>query len=126
MISAIDFQPNQIVCLEHEETRLYAEVIQIVRPRQICWARPLMLIVPESFSDSETDKNRSTLYDLRQGADLLWPSILFRAALDTEVMPLFTYLQASKTQPDSSQMAHQQLQDFVRQVWLAHQNNFIS
>ncbi|MCL1468436.1 hypothetical protein [Argonema galeatum] len=123
MISAIDFQPSQIVCLEHEETRLYAEVIQIVRPRQMCWARPLMLVVPESFS--QTHRDQSTLYDMRQGADLLWPSILFRAALDTEVMPLFTYLQASKTQPDSSQMAHQQLQDFVRQVWLAHQNNFI-
>lgn len=122
MNSAVDFQPSQIVCLEHEGTRLYAEVIQIVRSRQMCWVRPLMLVVPQS--SSETALEQSTLYDLRQGADLLWPSILFRSALDTEAIPLFTHLQASKTQTHTAQLAHQQLQHFVRLVWLAHQNNF--
>lgn len=114
MISTVDFQPSQIVCLEHQETRLYAEVIQIVESRKVVWVRPLMLVVSPS---NQLDSEPFSFYDLRQGADLLWPSHLFRPALDTEVLPLFTYLQTSKTQGENQQLAHQQLQCFVRQVW---------
>ena len=114
MSSAVDFQPSQIVCLEHQETRLYAEVIQIVESRQVAWVRPLMLVVSLS---NQLDYEPFTFYDLRQGADLLWPSNLFRPALDTEVLPLFTHLQISKTQGENQQLAHQQLQRFIRQVW---------
>lgn len=122
MGSAVDFQPSQIVYLEHQYTRLYAEVIQIVESRQVGWLRPLMLVA--SPSGDYLDPDRSTLYDLRQGADLLWPIALFRPALDTEVLPLFTCLQTSKTQGEHSQSAHQQLQHFVRQVWQAHTDEF--
>jgi hypothetical protein len=45
------FQPRQIVCLEHETTRLYAEIIEFVEARQVCWVRPLMLAV--AVADSE-------------------------------------------------------------------------
>ncbi|WP_228061459.1 hypothetical protein [[Phormidium] sp. LEGE 05292] len=114
MSSAVDFQPSQIVCLEHQETRLYAEVIQIVESRQVAWVRPLMLVVSLS---NQLDYEPFTFYDLRQGADLLWPSNLFRPALDTEVLPLFTHLQISKNQGENQQLAHQQLQRFIRQVW---------
>ncbi|MFB2938465.1 hypothetical protein ACE1B6_24725 [Aerosakkonemataceae cyanobacterium BLCC-F154] len=113
MSSAVDFQPSQIVCLEHQETRLYAEVIQIVESRQMAWVRPLMLVSLSNLLDSES----VTLYDLRLGADLLWPSNLFRPALDTEVLPLFSHLETSKSQDENQQLAHQQLQRFVRQVW---------
>jgi hypothetical protein len=64
------------------------------------------------------------LYDLRQGADLLWSSNLFRPALDTEVLPLFTQLQTCKTQDENQQLAHQQLQRFVRQVWQDSERKF--
>ena len=122
MPSGVEFQPSQIVCLEHQGTRLFAEVIQIVESRQVGWLRPLMLVFSLSCDDSNLEK--STLYDLRQGADLLWPIGLLRPALDTEVMPLFTRLQVTKTQSESSQLAHQQLQRFVRQVWQAHTGDF--
>ena len=122
MDSAVDFQPSQIVCLEYEGTCLYAEVIQIVASRQICWVRPLMLALPPSRDLAASDQ--PILSDLRQGADLLWPTILFRPALDTEVLPLLTHLQGSKIQSDNSQVAHQQLQHFVSQVWQAYQSTF--
>ncbi|MFB2839461.1 hypothetical protein [Floridanema evergladense] len=121
MSSAVDFQPSQIVCLEHQETRLYAEVIQIVESRQVAWVRPLMLVV---FLGDRLDSEPFTLYDLSQGADLLWSSNLFRPALDTEVLPLFTHLQTSKTQGENQQLAHQQLQRFVRQLWQDYEGKF--
>ncbi|MFB2880847.1 hypothetical protein [Floridanema aerugineum] len=121
MSFAVDFQPSQIVCLEHQEIRLYAEVIQIVESRQMAWVRPLMLVM--SLSE-RLDSEPFTLYDLRQGADLLWSSNLFRPALDTEVLPLFTQLQTCKTQDENQQLAHQQLQRFVRQVWQDSERKF--
>lgn len=122
MDSAVEFRPSQIVCLQHEGTCLYAEVIQIVESRQICWVRPLMLAVAPSSDRTQPDQ--TILYDLRQGVDLLWPAILFRPALDTEVLPLLTHLQISKIQSENTQVAHQQLRDFISQVWQAYQNKF--
>ncbi|GET41790.1 hypothetical protein MiSe_66040 [Microseira wollei NIES-4236] len=121
---AYNFQPSQIVCLEHEGTCLYAEVIQIVESRQLCWARPLMLATAPL--GVEPVPQPPTLYDLRQGADLLWPLSLFRTALDTEVIPLLAQLQASKAQSEGCQSAHRQLSHFVRQVWQAHPAKFSS
>lgn len=122
MNSGVDFQPRQIVCLEYEGTQLYGEVIQIVESRQMTWVRPLMMAV--SPSGQIREQLEPILYDLRQGADLLWPTILFRPALDTEVVPLFTHLQVSKNHNENSSIAHQQLQLFVRRVWQAYQDNF--
>jgi hypothetical protein len=117
-----EIQPNQIVCLEQDGTRLYAEVIQCIESRQICWVRPLMLAVSPSSGDLFLEP--ITLYDLRQGADLLWPSSLFRLALDTEVLEILPQLESIKTQSHSSQLGHQQLANFVRQVWQAQQSSF--
>ena len=110
------FQPRQIVCLEHENTRLYAEIIEVVASRQVCWVRPLMLAValPEQL----------TLYDLRLGADLVWPASLFRPALDTEVIPLLVQLDDPDAQLANSPDAHKQLSCFVREVWQAYKSAF--
>jgi hypothetical protein len=121
MASAHPFQPSQIVCIEHEDTCLYAEVIQIVESRQVCWARPLMLAIARGDRHSLAP---STLYDLQQNADLLLPLSLFRLALDVELLPLLTQLQASKAQPEVNQFSHRQLSHFVHQVWQAHQSHF--
>ena len=117
-----NFELNQIICLEHEETRLYAEVIQIVQTRHLCWARPLMLAVSPLHPDIVAKP--PILYDLRQGADLLWPLSLFRPALDTEVVSQLAQLQATKAQSGGCQIAHRQLSLFIRQVWQAHQTKF--
>ncbi|HIK26978.1 MAG: hypothetical protein N3E45_07770 [Oscillatoriaceae bacterium SKW80] len=120
--SAPYFQNSQIICLEYQNSYLYAEVIDIVQARQICWGRPLMLVVYTEHLLSEPP----LLYDLRAGADLLLPITLFRAALDTELIPLLAQLEAiAKHQPpDAPIIAHRKLKNFIQQVWQAHPDNF--
>ena len=81
------FSPNQVVCIERGQLRLFAEVVQMVPERSRCWARPMAIaqVMPDSLS-------LGLLHDLRESAHLLLPAIMFRAALDVEVMPLMTAL----------------------------------
>ncbi len=120
--SAPYFQDSQIICLEYQGTYLYAEVIDVVQARQMCWGRPLMLAVCAEPMSPEPP----VLYDLREGADLLLPVTLFRPALDTELIPLLAQLEAiAKHQPpDAPLIAHRQLRNFIQQVWQAHPDNF--
>ncbi|KAM3092279.1 hypothetical protein ACKFKG_22750 [Phormidesmis sp. 146-35] len=128
------FQPSQIVCLEHETTRLYAEVVQIVEVRQLCWARPLVLIMGSDSERMLQAIDPKNLQDLRQGADLLLPAILFRQALDVEVIPLLSQLYRSEgdwegheaISPSSPQAiaARQSLNQLIRQIWQAHPDVF--
>jgi len=132
MDSGASFQPCQIVCLEHEAVRLYAEVIQIVKERQVCWVRPLAMMVLSASSaelplahQGLVDEN-AVLYDLRQGADLLWPASLFRPALDMEVMPVLMQLYNAEIQSKPRLTARQRLNYFVREVWQANTTAFQS
>jgi hypothetical protein len=115
-------QSAQLVCLELEQpehhTRLYAEVIQIISARAMCWARPLAMvhdphpaIAPElEYGSRDLD---GTWIDLRDSADLLLPVVLFRAAYDTEVIPLLTQLHDTKPSTDRDRL-HQQVRSFVQ------------
>ncbi|MEH1929907.1 MAG: hypothetical protein V7K14_10905 [Nostoc sp.] len=111
-ISRDFLQPGQIVSLEHGDSNLYAEVIQFVVSRQLCWVRPLLMVtlIPES----------PLITDLRDASDLLWPANLFRPALDTEVITFLSQILAKepKTEPDSA--AKQQLNQFIHQLWQAY------
>lgn len=125
------FKPNQIVCLEHENTYLYSEVIEVVESRQTCWVRPLMLVVGSPGSEllSLVSPDQLSLYDLRLGADLLWPISLFRPAVDTEVIPLLLQLddqaaQVAHNGSHNSQEAHKKLSFFVHQVWQVYKRGF--
>lgn len=84
---ALIFSPNQVVCIERGQLRLFAEVVQMVPERSRCWARPVAIaqVMPDSLS-------LGLLHDLRESAHLLLPAVMFRAALDVEVMPLMTAL----------------------------------
>ncbi|MCY7282736.1 MAG: hypothetical protein LH679_04680 [Cyanobacteria bacterium CAN_BIN43] len=123
------FQDGQIIYLQHEALRLYAETIQIIKTRKLCWARPLALIqLPaERYSDRY---EALMLHDLRQGSDLLLPISLFQIALDTETIPVITQLNAPKNDlpielfPDGRQPSFPILQNFVHQVWQAHSEEF--
>ena len=113
---SLDFlQPGQIVSLEHGDKNLYAEVIQFVVSRQLCWVRPLFMVTLIQESPLITD--------LRDVSDLLWPANLFRPALDTEVITFLSQVLAKepKTEPDS--MAKQQLNQFIQQLWQAYQDS---
>jgi len=121
MDCALNFKPGQIVSLECGDACLHSEVIQVVEARQVCWVRPLMLVVSVSGKDSPTEY---TLSDLRDGADLLWPLSLFRAALDTEVISLLTELHSLDAEKKDGAIASRQLRDFVDRVWAAFPSAF--
>ncbi|WP_330949800.1 MULTISPECIES: hypothetical protein [Planktothrix] len=135
MDSSLNFKPGQIVGLNHQNSCLYAEVIQVVEVREVCWVRPLMLIQglsehPEdNFSSFGFTPETFILSDLRQSPDLIWPTRLFRAALDTEVITFLAQLESPDTNSPGVKRvnacsAHQQLQDFIGQVWRASANVF--
>ncbi|KGF73411.1 hypothetical protein DO97_20245 [Neosynechococcus sphagnicola sy1] len=113
-----DFQPRQIVCLEHARVCLYAEVVQPLESRPMCWVRPLLLAIPSAPG------SQAQMYDLRQDADLIWPTALMRSALDTEVLPLLCVLYQNKSCPILPASTHQQLMQFVTQVWQAYPQVF--
>jgi hypothetical protein len=122
---------HQILCLEHEETKLYGEVIQIITERHLYWLRPLVLC--QSQLNARDSESATIFYDLRQGADLLCPQALFRVALDTEMIPILTQLEDAKTEAETlpieelsaaQSVAHRQLQAFIRRVWQAHPEAF--
>ncbi len=106
---SLEFQSGQIVSLKHGDKNLYAEVIQVVVSRQLCWVRPLVLV------DFFTEPPQIT--DLRDASDLLWPVNLFQPALDTEVITVLSQVLAKepKTEPDA--LAKQQLHHFIHLVW---------
>ena len=114
MNSKINFQPLQIVCLEHPTTCLYAEVIQVVESRQVCWVRPLLLV--------QHSTGEQSVIDLRSTVDLLWSLASFRPALDTEILPFSTSIFASAPPLQSSAHARQQLNYFIQQLWQAQNN----
>ncbi|MEG4863946.1 MULTISPECIES: hypothetical protein [unclassified Microcoleus] len=125
MDCALNFKPGQIVSLECGNACLHSEVIEVVEARQICWVRPLMLVRLVSGKDlPQKWPEEYTLSDLRDGADLLWPLSLFRAALDTEVISLLTQLQSLDSDRKDSAIASRQLRDFVDRVWAAFPSAF--
>lgn len=62
MTQSSQFQPRQILCLEHGQSRLYAEVIQVVPDRPVCWLRPLILEImpPHDLSYVAVTKSAQT------------------------------------------------------------------
>lgn len=120
------FHSSEIVYLEYENDRLYGEVIEFVESRQVCWVRPLMLAVPAVGSDllHLISLEKLTLFDLRQGADLLLPACLFQQALDSEVIPLLVEINNPETQLVNKTDTHQQLKHFVTQLWKAYKSEF--
>lgn len=134
------FVPHQIVRLHCDRAYLYAEVIQLVEDKGLCWARPLLLWhcdplhseSPINYLLQPNTCSNGQLYDLRQLADLLWPTHLFQPVLDTEVIPLLTYLydqdhQGAQTTNHSNpiQMASAtQLRQFVDRVWQSNAEQF--
>ncbi|BAZ66592.1 hypothetical protein NIES4106_13440 [Fischerella sp. NIES-4106] len=108
----LNFQPGQIVSLEHDDSKLYAEVIQVVISRNLCWVRPLLLLVNSS--------EPPLINDLRETSDLLWPLDLFRPALDTEVISILSQVLAKEPKPEIDFPSKQLLHQFIHEVWQAH------
>lgn len=136
----LPFQVHQIICLEHQHTRLYGEVIQLLPERGYCWFRPMFMAIGQS-SDlvmrpfgarakpvanlaSDNAFIDPKLINLQSSSDLLWPTNLFRSSLDTEVIPFLTKLNDLDQELEQKSLSHQSLQQFVRKVWQANQDKF--
>lgn len=141
---------NQVVCLEHQGNNLYGEVIQLIPERQLCWFRPLCLVVsgetasqlklegikrsPESCQEQQDDSlilsqsfaeySTRELIDLQSGSDLLWPESLFRPALDTEIIDFLPQLKDISHYSPIKTSTQKYLNKFVHLVWQAHQDKF--
>lgn len=127
---SLNFQPYQIVCLQHDNRLLYAEVIQTIEPRKTCWVRPLAL-KQVSIAESTLDLNAlswdAQVYDLRQGSDLLLPISLFRLAMDTEVLEVLDQLHELPVISDAAiaaQAIHRQLNQLVQEICQAYPTAF--
>jgi len=127
----LPFQVNQIICLEHQYTCLYGEVIQLIPQRGLCWFRPLFMAIGQSSRRSAIANSQSDdlcldpeLINLQSGSDLLWPISLFRNSLDTEVIPFLTQLNDSNKQLAHKSVNHQRLHQFVQKVWQANKDKF--
>ena len=144
---------NQIVCLEHQGNNLYGEVIQLITERQLCWFRPLCLVisvdsgmdyVPNYTERSQNDRIESQnfllsetkadsigintdgfrIINLQSGSDLLWPDSLFRPALDIEIIDFLPYLPENSHHSKIEISSKKYLNKFVHLVWEAHQDKF--
>jgi hypothetical protein len=107
------FCPNQIICIDLDNLRLFAEVIQMIPDRDRLWARPLALAKQENY-------DLRLLHDLREAPQLILPPALFREAMDTEVMPLMTELfrleAVAKPEVNNEVLGRQALQAFIRNL----------
>lgn len=105
-------QTYEIVCLEHQNRCLYAEIVQ--RTKERYWVRPLALA---DLSDKRQSQGSPHICDLRGCSDLLWPQVQWRTVLDLELLPVLAFLQTDK--PTSAALnpeASQYLHDFLRRV----------
>ncbi|MGF1542097.1 MAG: hypothetical protein ACFCU5_16910 [Pleurocapsa sp.] len=116
------FQANQIICLEYQDTCVYGEVIQIIEQRQLCWFRPFLLT--KNNSGDRDDFLKNEIMDLRASSDLLLPVCWFRASLDTEAFCLLSKFGDLDYLPKDNSNSRRYLNQFVRQVWQAHQDKF--
>ncbi|MFQ4137197.1 hypothetical protein PGN35_012850 [Nodosilinea sp. PGN35] len=120
---------GQIVFLECRQTRLYAEIIQVLAPRPVGWIRPLAMVSDTQIIALGTELNSATLaIDQPAVPDMLWPLDQLQPALDTEVIPLLATLSAKADGPSSLPTADSHLDqltvsEFVRWLWVDRQRS---
>jgi hypothetical protein len=133
----LPLKASQIVCLDHQASSLYGEVIQLIPHRQRCWFRPLCLVIssdtesllePDFPGQLEYVHSQATemgiLINVQAGSDLLWPDSLFRPALDTEIIYLLPQLKDTSHHSGNRTSQQKCLNQFIHLVWQAHQDKF--
>ncbi|QOV24269.1 hypothetical protein [Anabaenopsis elenkinii] len=105
---SLEFQPGQIVSLDHSDKNLLAEVIQVVVARQLCWLRPLLL--------ANCTQETPLIIDLRDASHLLCPLNLVRPALDTEVITFLSQILAKEPKSQLDSTAQRQYYQFIQQL----------
>lgn len=85
----------------------------------MCWVRPIALVRDlNGPAASYAADGTLDIKPLVDGPDLLWPWHQFRPALDMEVIPCLALVHGDKPEePDSGQVTHQLLKQFIDQLW---------
>lgn len=120
--SNLTFKENQIIFLEYGDTRLYGEVIQLITSRQMCWLRPICLVIANFFGVSASEDFQ--LVPLNSTSDIVWPTCLFNPALDTEAILFLAQLENTDKPKPTNLSARQHLNQFLQQVWVANREQF--
>ncbi|MEM9135778.1 MAG: hypothetical protein AAGB01_00310 [Cyanobacteria bacterium P01_F01_bin.42] len=130
---------HEIVHVEIDSLRLYAEVIQVINARANqrlvsegyqhasgprLWVRPLCICEINSGEISLGAFQPEQVFDLRGGSDLVWPAEVFREVLDTEWMQILVHLQPEAPalgmlafqEPSQAELASQKLRQFLSAV----------
>jgi hypothetical protein len=108
----IEFKTNRIICLDRGDLLLFAEVIDTIPATARYWVRPLTIA-----RSSPTSFQLEFLYDLRETADLILPIVLFRDALDTEVLPLVCELFQGEVDSSQATIARRALHQFIADLY---------
>lgn len=120
--SDLHFEVNQILCLAHQNTCLYGEVIQLLRDRKLCWFRPVCIVTTNS--DNNQSKDYRQVINVSSGSDLLWPISLFRPALDVEVVEFLAEFNNAHELSIFKTSTQKHLSEFIQQVWQANVDKF--
>ena len=130
---------HEIVCVEIDAMRLYAEVIQLIAPREgqrlvsegyeasngpRLWVRPICICEAASEFAVPGEFRVGQVFDLRGGSDLVWPADVFGEVLDTEWMAILVHLRPdapalgmlSIQEPSQARIANQKLRQFLAAV----------
>ncbi|MEO0769097.1 MAG: hypothetical protein AAFY72_06630 [Cyanobacteria bacterium J06649_4] len=127
--------PSQILYLEHGSCRLYAEAIQVISTRHLCWSRPTLLIqgLPESAETKRQEviadaaqhpeETELSVYDLEGCPDLIWPLAPFQIAYDLDFFAILIQLKMSPNAATQRQ-GSEQLNSFIQSFWGEHSDLF--
>jgi hypothetical protein len=127
--------PGQIVFLECRQTRLYAEVIQVLEARQTGWLRPLALVsgsVIQPLANTGLGGLNAAIAApsaSQTAPDMVWPLGQLHPALDTDVIPLLAQLSSKAAageqtpEPLTAKAANLTVKEFVWLLWTDSQAN---
>ncbi|MBF2035938.1 MAG: hypothetical protein IGR92_10780 [Leptolyngbyaceae cyanobacterium T60_A2020_046] len=108
-MNTTDLSTHQIIFIENRREHLYGELIQVIEDRGMSWIRPLALV------QHTQDNLEPTVLDLRDGPDVICPTPLLRAALDTQWLPIWVALQQFPSGEVATE-AHAKLRALLRAV----------
>lgn len=100
----------QVVFIRQEKECLYGELIQTMAERNTCWLRPLALCI------KVPEKENFSVFDVRNGPDIICPSNLLQPALDHDWLLLLERMSNCKEPCDFSQ-ANEHLRWFLQTLF---------
>lgn len=104
-----NFAPQQVICLESPQERLYGTVIQFIEKQKSYWIRPYCLVIGEE---------KPIITSLHRTSDIIIDHTKIREAFDTEILEFWTALYDESGEYDDNIAGRASLHRFLRNfVW---------